>query len=129
MDDIIILCSSKEELHQLRQEIQEFLATELHLELKSNWQVFPTLVRGVDFLGYRVFKDFILLRQSIAKNFKKKMVAISDKVKEGKEIVYSDYCSANSYKGWLGKCNAWRLLHKYLHPLTNVLQQYSKERI
>ena len=49
MDEIVILHSSKEELHMYRQKIQEYLQNELHLFLKENWQVFPVDKRGIDF--------------------------------------------------------------------------------
>ena len=32
-------------------------------------QVFPTFIRGVDFVGYRFFFDYTLLRKSTCKNF------------------------------------------------------------
>lgn len=129
MDDMIILCRSKEELHELRKEIEEYLRTNLKLELKSNWQVFPTLIRGVDFLGYRVFHRFVLLRKTIANKFKSKMIDIKKKVDAGKPISFKDYCSANSYKGWLGHCNSWRLKHKYLDPIQLSIDEYYRKEI
>ena len=59
MDDIVILHSSKEYLHSLRLIICEYLES-IKLEMKDNWQIFPTYTRGVDFLGYRTFKGFTL---------------------------------------------------------------------
>ena len=61
MDDIVILSDSKEYLHRLRAEIVDYLASNLALKVKENWQVFPTTVRGIDFVGYRYFGDFTLL--------------------------------------------------------------------
>ena len=66
MDDIVILSESKAWLHQLRKEIEKYLITNLKLEIKDNWQVFPSRVRGIDFVGYRHFGDYILLRKSTA---------------------------------------------------------------
>lgn len=129
MDDMIILCDSKETLHQLRKDISEYLETNLKLELKSNWQVFPTLVRGIDFLGYRVFRDYVLLRQSIADKFKSTMLKIKHKVVTGKPITYHDFCSANSYKGWLKHCDSWRIRLKYLVPIQPSLDDYYRKEI
>ena len=51
MDDVVIFSDSKERLHQLRQEIDEYFRCELKVTIKANWQIFPTYVRGVDFVG------------------------------------------------------------------------------
>ncbi len=58
MDDIVILSGDKEYLHRLRDEIAEYLASNLKLTIKENWQVFPSAVRGIDFVGYRYFGEF-----------------------------------------------------------------------
>ena len=72
MDDIVILSDNKADLHKINSEISVFLKKELDLNVKDNWQVFPTFVRGVDFIGYRTFEDFVLLRKSIAKEYNAK---------------------------------------------------------
>lgn len=72
-DDIIILHHNKKFLGWLRKEIENYLNTNLNLVLKNNWQIFPVDVRGIDFLGYRFFHDYTLLRKSIAKRFKQRI--------------------------------------------------------
>lgn len=124
MDDIVIFGKSKEELHQLRKEIDEYFKTKMKLKIKENWQIFPTFVRGVDFVGYRTFLNFKLLRKSTCKNFKRKMNKIKNKVKKGQQINYSDWCSINSYKGWLIHCDSYRLNQKYIKPLEFHANQY-----
>src|SRR3972149_5917062 len=61
-DDLVILHSDKTFLHDLKNRISEYLSHTLNLTLKDNWQVFPVDVRGIDFLGYRFFHDYTLLR-------------------------------------------------------------------
>lgn len=90
MDDIVVLHNSKEYLHQLRKEIDEYFKTKLKLTIKENWQVFPTMVRGIDYVGYRVFLNYSLLRKDTCTNFKKKMVAINKKRLQGKSLNYSE---------------------------------------
>lgn len=124
MDDCVICHESKEYLHNLRKEIDHYLREELDLDLKSNWQVFPTNVRGIDFVGYRHFFDYRLLRKSTCKRFKKKMLRIRKKVDAGQMINYSEWCSANSYKGWLRWCDSFRLRKKYLDPIQKALAIY-----
>lgn len=124
MDDIVIFGRTKEELHQLRKEIDDYFRNELKIYIKDNWQVFPTYVRGVDFLGYRTFLNYRLLRKSTCKNMKRKMLAIRDKVEHGKMMNYSEYCSINSYLGWIKHCDSYRLKEKYITPLLPYAEQY-----
>ncbi len=129
MDDIVILGRSKEELHQLKREIEEYLWVKLKLKIKENWQVFPTYVRGIDFVGYRVFMNYSLLRKSTCKQFKRKMTALNKKRIEGKQLNYSEWCSINSYKGWLIHCNSYRLSEKYIKPIQQFAYDYYLQNI
>lgn len=129
MDDIIIFHKNKKWLHQLRRDIEEYLWGNLKLELKENYQVFPSRVRGVDFVGYRHFGDYILLRKSTAKRFKRKMRKILKKVKLGQRMSHSDWCSINSYKGWVTWCDGYNLTKRYINPLEPYAEKYYKEVI
>ena len=129
MDDIVILHESKEYLHQLFREIELFTKDKLDLTIKDNWQVFPTDIRGIDFLGYRVFRNFVLLRKSTAKNFKRKMRSITKKLAQGGRINYSEWCSFNSYKGHLIHCDSYRLYQKYMAPLEKPMHEYYLQNI
>lgn len=124
MDDICIFGETKEELHALRLEIDEYFRKELKLQIKGNWQVFPSYVRGVDFLGYRTFLNYSLLRKTTCKQMKKKLVAIRQKVEAGNMMNYSEWCCINSYKGWLKYCDSFRLQQKYLIPLLPYANDY-----
>jgi hypothetical protein len=124
MDDIVILSDSKEHLHQLRKEIDEYFRTELKLKIKENWQVFPTFSRGIDFVGYRIFLGYSLLRKTTCKQMKVKMVKIRKKVEGGQEMNHSEWCSINSYKGWLMHCDSYRLSMKYIEPIQKHANDY-----
>lgn len=129
MDDIVILGSNKEDLHQLRKDIDEYFRTKLKLKIKETWQVFPTYVRGIDFVGFRSFMNYKLLRKSTCKQFKRKMTALNKKRIQGLELTYSEWCSINSYKGWLIPCNSYRLSEKYVKPIQDFADQYYLENI
>lgn len=94
-DDIIILANNKEELHELRKSIQEYLKINLNLEL-SNYQVFP-ITQGIDFLGYVSYPTHIRLRKSI----KKKMIKTLNNR------------NRPSYYGWCVHANCKNLIKKY----------------
>ena len=129
MDDIVILHDNKAELHKLNKYIKDYLKQNLLLTVKPNDQVFPSRVRGIDFVGYRHFGDYVLLRKSIAKDLKRTMREISKKVKDGGRFNYSDYCSINSYKGWLKWCNGHNLYVKWIKPLEVECDKYYREVI
>lgn len=129
MDDIVIFGETKEELHKLLQEIWVYFHVELKLKIKGNYQIFPSYVRGVDYLGYRTFLNYTLLRKSTCNNMKEKLVRIREKAEAGNMISYSEYCCINSYKGWLKHCNSFRLSKKYLVPLAPVSEKYYQTNI
>ena len=129
MDDVVIFASSKEELHEIHRKVTAYTRDYLHLNIKGNYQIFPTKVRGVDFVGYRFFGDYTLLRKSTAINFKRKMRACRKKMENNIPPTYSEWCSFNSYKGWLGNCDSYRLSKKYIEPLIDYMQDYYEKEV
>lgn len=95
-DDLIILNDSKELLHKLKIEIQDYLDT-LNLKLKPNYQVFNIERQGIDFVGYVFRKSKTTLRLSIAKSFK---YAINK---------HKNFNSIMSYWGWLKPIQSFKL--------------------
>ena len=122
MDDIVILHNSKRFLHNLFEEIEDYLWETRKLKIKGNYQVFPVESRGIDFLGYRFFNDYTLLRKDIAKKFKRKMRKIAKKDK----LDFHDYTSINSYLGWLKWCDSYNLKQKYIKPLKPMMEEYER---
>ena len=129
MDDMCIFAKTKGELHQLLQEINEYFRINLKLRVKGNYQIFPSFVRRIDFVGYRVFLNYTLLRKSTCREFERKMTAIRKKVESGHEMNYSEWCSINSYKGWLKHCDSYRLAEKYIVPIQPYADRYYKDHI
>lgn len=113
MDDIVILHKNKKYLHWLKRHFDWWLNNELKLKIKENWQVFPVKYRGIDFLGYRIFSDNILIRNST----KKRMIYKMKKISKHGRISYNDNASIQSYKGWLKHCNSYNLYMRYIKPL------------
>lgn len=101
-DDIVILSDSKEYLWQIFNVIKNYLIINLNLTIKSNYQVFPVISRGIDFLGYKFYHTHILLRKSIKERMKKKLIK-----SQNKEIIAS-------YRGWTKWANSRNLENKYL---------------
>jgi len=95
MDDFLIL-GNKNDLKIVKKFIGYFLNKKLNLQFnpkKAN--IFPVL-RGVDFLGYVIFKNYILLRKSTVKRFLRK-IKVSENI-ERIIIAWFAYSKhANSY--------------------------------
>lgn len=67
-DDMIIIHNDKTFLHSLLIEIQDKIK-ELNVELKNNYQIYRIEDKGVDFLGYRVYKNKVTIRKATKYNF------------------------------------------------------------
>lgn len=67
MDDIVVLHESKEYLHNLRKEIDEYFRVNLKLTIKENWQVFPTFKGALIMLGIGLFLNSLCYEKALAK--------------------------------------------------------------
>ena len=105
-DDLIILGDSKQDLHLLRIDIQTYLSQNLKLKLKSNYQVFPIVSRGIDFIGYVFFHSHTMLRKRIKKNFCRCVAKLNRKVMTAKDYRIK-ICS---WLGWCKYCNSKNLI-------------------
>jgi len=101
-DDLVIFDRSKQHLSSIKTAIEQYLNNNLNLKLKENYQIFPIDIRGVDFLGYRFFHDYTLIRKSIVNNFKRK-------IKNRRANKHID----SAYWGWFKHADTYRLTNKY----------------
>jgi hypothetical protein len=112
-DDIVVLGPEKSALHRLLDKIELYFHEHLRLQVKENWQVFPTFIRGIDFLGYRCFGNYTLLRKSTTMAMKRKLT----RMLKHEELTPHDVHVIGSYHGWLKWCDGHRLEKKYIDPL------------
>jgi hypothetical protein len=110
-DDGVILDGSKDRLNLLLGEITDYFHA-LKLELNPKTQIFPVDKRGIDFLGYRSFRDYTLLRKYSAKRLKARIKLIQN---GGQRLEpQSIISSIMSYAGWIKHCNGHHLLTKLI---------------
>lgn len=115
MDDMVLFGANKKELHRMFLRISEYLKS-IGLVVKSNWQIFKTDSRGVDFLGYRFFHYKTILRRSV-------MLRISRKVKKTNKRHSWNYhnCAAIiSYLGWIKHSDSYQFYQIRIGPYINV---------
>lgn len=73
VDDFVLLDKDKEKLKSLILPINEFLKTELDLELSFSKTKLQPVDKGISFLGYFVKPHYTLVRQKIVKRLKDKL--------------------------------------------------------
>ena len=98
VDDFVLLDKNKEKLKSLISSINEFLKTELDLELRLSKTKLQPVDKGISFLGYFVKPHYTLVRQKIVSRLKDKLHKLNKgggKIKDLKEIL----AMINSYYG------------------------------
>ncbi|MDH6357250.1 RNA-directed DNA polymerase [Parabacteroides sp. PF5-9] len=106
-DDIVILSSSKEELREILGKVRIYAENILHLMIKDNFQIFPVDARGVDFLGYVIRHDYVLIRKHIKQTAAKKLSRVKSR-KRRVQIV-------GALWGWVKHANGRNLAKKLLN--------------
>lgn len=117
IDDLVMFGSNKKKLHKARKKITDYLS-EIKLDVKDNWQVFPVGKRDVDFLGVRFYRDRTTLRRRNALRIRRRLKKIS---KKGRLSVY-DAQAVISYWGWIKRTDSYRFYHEHVHPYVTISQ-------
>ena len=119
-DDFVTFGNDKDKLHILKDKIKAFILKNLGLSF-SRWVVFP-VTQGVDFLGYRHFKKYILLRKNTMKRVKKRLSKLPEKLRKN-YITKEQYTSSlASTMGWLKWANTYNLTLKLqMKELSNAI--------
>ena len=140
MDDIVIFGATAEELHSICIANDDYLKESLKLNMKSNWQVFlfnniqennTEVGRFLDFMGFRFYKNRIILRKTIMIKATRKAKYI---YKKGKITVY-EARQMLSYVGWIKATNSYQMYLDYIAPYVNIqhckrcISQYDKRRM
>jgi len=117
-DDLVLLANRKKRLRRILKTIINFLK-DIKLLPKKNYQISPVDDRGIDFLGYRFFHNFILLRKSIVKKFKTKIdYALNNWVYSNKQTIVNGIMS---YWGWFKFGDCKTLVNKYIDLRVQLL--------
>ncbi len=97
-DDFVVFGNSKIWLNLTKHKIMDYLDT-LRLRLHENKSRIFRTADGVDFLGYRIFPDYIRVRKSGVKRYRKKLKKMAVEYKNGNiELAEIN----NSIQSWIG---------------------------
>jgi len=102
-DDFLLFHDDKGALNHAAREIETFLADHLALKL-SKCDLFP-VSRGVDFLGYRHFPGYVLLRKSTSVRIRRRLGKLSGLLTAGRITLDHFRGSVASVNGWMKWAN------------------------
>lgn len=122
VDDFVILHQSRGRLEKLKLEIDMFLREKLKLELHSQKSRIIPLSRGIDFVGFRCFWHYRLLRK---RNIRKIFLKV-DKYKNGevsKEKILESFQGWNAYAKWGNTLKLRREILKKIYIAKNRKQE------
>jgi RNA-directed DNA polymerase len=108
-DDAIMIMDNKFDAKDAMRKINLYLISKLHLELNYKSRYFPNK-RGVNYCGYQIFNDYILLRTRSKKKIKKTI-----KLYKSGFIDYATYLrKQNSWLGHAKWSDSYNLTNKLL---------------
>ena len=113
MDDFLTFGESKQELWLAKEQIAEFLKTKLDLGLhpkKAN--VFP-VNKGIEFLGYKVFGNYCILRKSTVKRFVKRVKRYKREIRTGVMLPEKLPLAIQSWQAYAKFANSWRTASRF----------------
>ncbi len=117
VDDFVILHSSRKKLEEWREKIDLFLIDNLKLKLHPEKSKIVSLYRGVDFVGFRNFNYFRLLRKRNLRNMVRKIMKFrANDIWFGKLL--------DSFNGWEAYAmwsNSYNLRKKLRYEIVNVI--------
>ena len=124
MDDMVIVSNDKAYLRDCWQAMDDFLLS--HLKLKLNCKSTIQAARdGIDFCGYRVWRDHIRLRQKSALKMKRRLRYLRGAYSRGEVELGEVTASLTSYLGLLKHCDGYRLKQSIVRDL--VLVRHRRE--
>ena len=117
MDDFIIVHNNKKTLWSLLEKAVEFLTKNLMLTLNPKTAIFPA-VRGVDFCGYRIWKNYILPRKRIIRNARRHLSHLASLCSRGIISLEMVRQSVMSFLGYMKHCNGYTTTENILLDTT-----------
>ncbi len=118
MDDLIVLESDKHKLAWIKEQIADFIKGRLLLKLNNRTVIFPARL-GIDFIGYRTWPDYKLLRKSSIKRARKRFKKQASLVAAGELQPERFESSLASWIGYCSHADAHRIKNKLLEKINS----------
>ena len=122
VDDFVVLHHSQNTLKRYKVEIDNFLKKELKLELHPNkCNIFP-IRTGINFLGYRIFYHYKLLRESNLRKFCRNFENKINHYEIGRLSYESLWSSLEGWFGYAMWANTYILRRKIIKQVRDLEQ-------
>ncbi len=127
VDDLVLLSQDKKQLKIWRNEINRFLRSKLKLVLHPRKQVLQDINKGINFVGFIVKPNYVLMRRRVVANLKEKLWKLNQNQTEltGPEIKQI-LAAINSYYGQFKHCQTFNLRRKLWMENFGILQKFLK---
>lgn len=128
VDDMVLLDTNKRKLRKAIARMEEYLNA-IGLHLKANSQIWKVNSRPIDFVGFRFYKEKVVLRKKI-------FFRLCRRVRNVKKTGYITVHQAQgllSLLGWLTHINGWRFYREKIYPyapkwkLKRIVSNYAKK--
>ncbi|MCG6537889.1 MAG: reverse transcriptase/maturase family protein, partial [Syntrophales bacterium LBB04] len=117
MDDFVLLDADKARLHGYKAEISAYLNEHLQLQLNPKSDIYPA-DRGIDFVGYRIWPSYRLIRKTALVRATKRFKRLSNEYEQG----LVDLAHVNSsVMSWLGHCGHAHVLNGKIKCLESLV--------
>jgi RNA-directed DNA polymerase len=120
VDDFILMENNKKKLKNYKNRINDFLIKKLDIKLNSKKTKIQSVEKGINFLGYFIKKDYILVRKRVLNNFRLKL----KKIIESRNLNEETISIINSYFGHFRHANSFNL-RKSIYK--KIISLYKKE--
>jgi len=126
MDDIVVLSSNKRELHAVLDAIRSYFKS-IHLDLKSNYQIFKfqyTDKRGknrgrfIDFMGFKFYREKTTIRKATFL----RACRTARKIKKDGKLTLNRAYKIMSYKGWFDDTDSYMAFKRHVLKIVSVQQ-------
>lgn len=123
VDDFVLLHQNKKYLHKSIVFLQKYLST-ICLKMKDNYQVYKFVFnkdgkeygRVIDFMGFKFYRNRVVLRKSIMLKTVRKALKISKSIKKN----WFECTQMISYLGWFKHTDTYNVYEKYIQPIVNI---------
>ncbi|MDO8430637.1 MAG: reverse transcriptase domain-containing protein [Candidatus Taylorbacteria bacterium] len=113
-DDFIILEQNQDLLKEYIKRIGIFLQEKLYLQLHPNKVNIRKCTQGIDFLGYVVLPDHVVLRTKTKERIIRKIIFLKEQLDKGFIIQETFDQTLQSYLGILKHCNGYKIQQEIL---------------
>ena len=117
VDDFVIFHNNKASLHEIKRQIQDFLANQLRLVVHPRKTQISPCRDGITFLGQRIFTTHRRLTRKNVNRFRKRLRHRLKEYKAGKIAPELMECQLNSWLGHAKQADTYRLrkqIYNYL---------------